>query len=196
MDSVAIIHTPVWTWVILPILIFCARIIDVSIGTVRIMFISKSYRLPAAALGFIEVLLWLFAMTQILQHLTNPVMYLAFAGGFATGNFVGIVLENKIAVGTAMIRVITRVEAIELIQHLRKDGFTLTSLDAEGNTGPVKVLFTVVKRKFIPEVIELVKTYNPNAFYTIEDVNFVKQPLGTTAPGRQWFQELVGYKRK
>lgn len=196
MDSIAIIHTPVWTWIILPILIFCARIIDVSIGTVRIMFISKSYRLPAAALGFIEVLLWLFAMTQILQHLTNPVMYLAFAGGFATGNFMGIALENKIAMGTAMIRVITRVEAFDLIQHLRKEGFTLTSLDAEGNTGPVKVLFTVVKKKFIPEVIELVKTYNPNAFYTIEDVNFVKQPLGTTAPGRQWFQELVGYKRK
>lgn len=123
-------------------------------------------------------------------------MYLAFAAGFATGNYVGILLENKIAIGIALIRVITRIEASELIDRLRQDGLTVTGLDAEGNTGPVKVFFTIVKRRKIPHIVKTIKTFNPRAFYTIEDVNYVTQPALADPLRTSHRKELIGFKRK
>jgi len=148
MFSLTEIFTPVIAnWVIIPILICLARIIDVSIGTVRIIFVSKGMKYLAPLLGFFEVLIWLLAIGQIMQNLSNPLNYIAYATGFAMGNYVGIILENKIAMGIVSIRVITRLEASDLVNHLRERGLTVTSIDAEGNHGAVKVFFTIAKRK-------------------------------------------------
>jgi uncharacterized protein YebE (UPF0316 family) len=196
MTVFASLNPELWTWLVLPLLIFCARIMDVSIGTVRIIFVSKGYRYAAAFLGFFEVLIWLTATMQIIRNLTNPINYVAYAAGFAMGNFVGIRIESRLAMGTVLIRVITRLEASDLVQHLRERGHTVTSLDAEGNRGLVKVFFTIVKRKEIPAVIDVIKQYNPNAFYTIENVNFVNQRWrpAPRLPSTLW--ELIGWKRK
>jgi uncharacterized protein YebE (UPF0316 family) len=97
--------SPVFAWVILPLLIFAARICDVTLGTLRIIFVSRGKKLLAPLLGFFEVSIWLLAISQIMQNLNNPVCFLAYAGGFAMGNFVGILIEDKLAMGILVIRI-------------------------------------------------------------------------------------------
>ncbi|PLX98566.1 MAG: hypothetical protein C0623_12040 [Desulfuromonas sp.] len=159
----------------IPILVFLARILDVSIGTLRIIFVSKGFKSYAALLGFIESLVWVLAITQVMQHMDNWITYIAFAFGFSVGNYVGIMIEERIAVGSQILRVITRHDATELLRHLRAEGYGVTSVDATGDSGPVKVIFTVARRRKLEKIIRTIKQFNPNAFYTIEDVRFVKE---------------------
>ncbi len=160
----------VFKFVILPLLIFSTRICDVTLDTLRIIYVSRGLKLLAASIGFIEVLIWLFAITQIFKNLTNPMYYVAYAGGFAMGNYVGILIEEKMAVGTVVIRTITQKDAGVLIKWLKAEGYGVTYIDAQGAFGPVKVLFTIVKRKDIDHVLGMIRTCNPLAFYTIEDI--------------------------
>ena len=179
------------TWIILPLLIFCARIFDVSIGTIRIVFVSRGQKLIAPLLGFFEILIWLLAIGKIMQNLTNVMAYVAYAGGFATGNFIGLWIEEKLAMGTVIIRVITRKDASSLAAELKSMGFGVTSIDAEGNEGPVNILYSVVKRSALITVIGLVEKYNPRAFYSIEDVRAVSEgifPLKRTFYGRKYLR--------
>lgn len=179
------------TWIILPLLIFCARIFDVSIGTIRIVFVSRGQKLIAPLLGFFEILIWLLAIGKIMQNLTNVMAYVAYAGGFATGNFIGLWIEEKLAMGTVIIRVITRKDASSLAAELKSMGFGVTSIDAEGNEGPVNILYSVVKRSDLITVIGLVEKYNPRAFYSIEDVRAVSEgifPLKRTFYGRKYLR--------
>jgi uncharacterized protein YebE (UPF0316 family) len=160
------------SWVLIPLLIFTARVADVTIGTIRIVFVARGKKAIAPVLGFVEVLIWIVAMSQILKYANNWPAYLAWAGGFAVGNYMGLWLEEKLAIGSLVIRVITARPANALVQHLRAAGYGVTSLDAEGSTGEVSVIFTLVQRRDLKEVIAIVRGYNPNAFYTIEDVRF------------------------
>jgi uncharacterized protein YebE (UPF0316 family) len=109
-------------------------------------------------------------MGQIMTNLTNPINYLAYAGGFATGNFVGIYIEGKLAMGIMLLRIITKKSANELIQFFRAGGYQVTNISADSNEGKVEIIFLPIRRKELPGVIEVVKKYNPNALYTIEDV--------------------------
>jgi uncharacterized protein YebE (UPF0316 family) len=129
----------------------------------------------ASLFGFIEMLIWIFALAQIMQNLDNIINYFAFAFGFAVGNFFGIYIEEKLAIGQFVVRIITQKDATELINALRKKGFGATSVDAEGSSGQVMVIYTVIKRKEYTKVVKLVKKYNPKAFYTVEDVRFVQE---------------------
>jgi uncharacterized protein YebE (UPF0316 family) len=159
--------------VILPVLIFAARILDVTFGTLRIIFVSRGLGALAALVGFFEVLIWILAIGQVMQNLQHWITYVAYALGFSAGNFVGIMIERRIAIGSLIVRIITRREADELVKYLWKAGYGVTSVDARGETGPVKLIFSIVKRKKLPEVLAIIKRFNPNAFYTIEDVRFV-----------------------
>ena len=169
--------------VLIPLFIFAARVIDVSIGTIRIVFISRGLRRLPALLGFVEVLIWLTAITQIMQNMHNPINYIAFAAGFGMGNFVGITIERRLSVGNVAIRVITKKNASDLIGFLQANGYGVTTVDAQGISGPVQVIFTVTRRKAVKEVIDIIKRFNPNAFYTIEDIRFATEqnifPLNT-----------------
>ena len=127
-----IIDSSSLTFIILPLLIFLARILDVSIGTLRIIFVARGLKYFAAILGFFESLIWLLAVTQVMQNLTSWQTYIAFALGFAAGNYVGVVLEERIAIGNLLIRVITRKEADELVHVLWGAGYGVTSVDAQG----------------------------------------------------------------
>lgn len=175
MDWAGFISSPVFIWVVLPLLIFCLRIIDVTIGTIRIIYVARSVIYLATLCGFFEVLVWLISITQIMQHLDHYVTYLAYAGGFATGNFVGIYIENRLAVGTVAVRAITQVDATELIEHLATENFGVTSMAARGVSGEVRLVFTVVKRKDLKKVIEIIKRFNPRAFISVEDVRSVSE---------------------
>jgi len=167
----------IFAWVILPILIFLARVCDVSIGTIRIIFVSKGIKYLATFLGFFEILIWLMAISQIMQNLTNVYYYLFYAGGFSTGIFVGILIDEKLSIGTVSVRIITRTDASKLIEGLKNKKYGVTSVDAEGPKGKVKLIFTVVNRQNIQNVIKIVKKYNPKAFYSIEDIRQVSEYL-------------------
>lgn len=161
--------------IVVPLLIFFARILDVSMGTLRIIFVSKGLKYLAPVLGFFEAMVWVVAIGQVMQNLKSWETYIAYALGFATGNFVGIFLEERIAVGNLVVRIITRRNADELLVFLRGAGYGVTSSDAEGEAGPVKLLFLVCKRRDLKEIVRIVKRFNPRAFYTVEDVRFVEQ---------------------
>lgn len=165
----------VFTWILLPLLIFIARILDQSIGTMRLIFLSKGMRHIAPVLGFFEVIIWLLAIGQIMQHLNNWLCYIAYGAGFAMGNFIGITLEERLSIGTSIIRVILPGPAIELINALKLQDFGLTLLDADGAKGKVKVLFSIIRRKEIPVFLTTLHLYHPAAFYTIEDVRATKE---------------------
>ncbi|HPT04853.1 MAG TPA: DUF2179 domain-containing protein [Bacteroidales bacterium] len=166
-----------FTWVVLPLLIFFARIADQSIGTMRLIFLSKGYKFIAPFLGFFEVIIWLLAIGQIMEHLDNFMCYIAYGLGFAMGNFIGITLEERISIGNVIIRVITGTETTTLVEHLRSLNFGTTVADATGSKGPVKILFTIIKRKEITDVVKIIHQYNPHAFYTIEDVKALNEGI-------------------
>lgn len=160
-------------WVIIPGLIFFARICDVTLGTLRIVFISKGNKIVAPILGFLEVLIWLIAITQVMENLNNVASYLAWAGGFAMGNFLGLRVEQKLALGQMVVRVITVEPADDLIRILSEHGYRLTCIDARGTRGKVNLLFLIVKRKKLQHVLDIIRDYNPQAFYSVEDVRSV-----------------------
>ncbi len=162
---------------ILPLLIFLARVTDVSMDTVRIIFVSKGLKKIAPIIGFFQALIWIFTLTRIVQNMENWMSYIAYAGGFATGNYVGILLEEKLAVGFEMVRVITKKEADDLIHSLRDKGYGITWVPARGAQGEVGIIYIIVKRSKLKEVLPEIKKYNPNALYTIEDIRFVNKEI-------------------
>jgi uncharacterized protein YebE (UPF0316 family) len=185
-----------YVWVILPLLIFIARIMDVSLDTLRIIFVNRSLRYYAMISGFFEVLIWLMVIRQIFQRLDSPLCFIGYAAGFATGNLVGITIENRISIGKVIIRIITRKEADGLVAFLRSSGYGCTVLDAEGTTGPVKVIFTIVERRNIGHVVNRIKESNPQAFYSVEDVRFVSEavtPHRLPSP-RRWIRFSSGMR--
>jgi len=142
---------------------------------VRLIFVSRGFKYLAPITGFFEVLIWILVIGQIMQNLTNPICYLAYAGGFATGNFVGIHIAEKLSLGVVLVRVITQKRADELIARLRDNQYGVTTVDGQGATGPVQVVFTIVRRREVPKVIQVVKEFNPRAFFSIEEVGFVER---------------------
>mgnify|MGYP001426159721 CR=1 FL=1 len=182
--------------VLLLLLIFFARILDVSVGTLRIIFVSKGLKYWAALLGFAESLIWILAVTKVMQNLGDWQTYVAFALGFSAGNYVGMVIEERIAIGKLLIRIITRKEANDLVKALWDAGYGITSVDAQGETGPVKLIFSVAKRKNLAKILGIIKTYNPQAFYTIEDMRYVNSSYSHPIIKRTLFPRLALGKRK
>ena len=185
----------VWfTYVLLPALIFLSRIVDVSLDTLRIVFISKGNKVVAPILGFFEVLIWLIAITKIMQNLDNITCYFAYAAGFAAGNFFGLKIEQRLAIGIQIIRIITQKDSNELINKLRDAGFRVTSIDAEGKDGQVHIIYSVVERSKLNQVIVLINQFNPKAFYSVEDVRSVnpKSDMFRSGTGKspiRWFKK-------
>jgi uncharacterized protein YebE (UPF0316 family) len=175
METAFLTDSSLFTWVILPLLIFFARILDVSIGTLRLIFVSKGYKFYAPFLGFFEVIVWLLAIGQIMQHLDNFLCYIAYGLGFATGNYLGIYLDEKMSLGTVLIRVVPKMDTTNLINHLREQSFGASLVDIEGMTGKLKMIFTIVKRKDLKEVLGIIQEHNPQSFVTIEDVKTAKE---------------------
>lgn len=163
-----------FVWVVLPILIFLARIVDQSLGTLRIIFVSRSMRKLAAIVGFFESLIWLVAISQIIQNLENWVSFIAFAGGFSMGNYIGIYIESKLAMGLICMRIITSKDATELTNVLRENKYGATTVTATGRSGEVRLILTIIKRRDVDKVHDIVKQHNPNAFVSVEDIRSVR----------------------
>lgn len=172
--NVLFLNSPIFTWVIVPLLIFIARILDVSIGTIRIIMVSKGSKILAPILGFFEAIIWLLAITQVMQHLSNVACFIAYGFGFAMGNYVGIVIEEKIALGLQAVRFITKDTVDILTMTLRDEGYGATVIEATGGKGKVNIIFSIVPRKNIDNVLSLAREIDPNVFVSIQDIRSVK----------------------
>jgi len=156
-------------------MIFFARICDVTIGTIRIILVSKGQKSLAPLLGFFEVLIWIIAIGQIMSNLDNWVCYLFYAAGFAAGNYIGMMVEEKIALGVVGMRLVTAKPADELVSILIEKGYGVTQMPAKGSQGDVNVLYMSLDRKKLNDLIEVVNEFNPGAFYTVEDIRLVNK---------------------
>jgi uncharacterized protein YebE (UPF0316 family) len=173
---------------ILPLLVFCAELSVVTISTIRIIFISRGMKVLAPILGFFEISIWLFAIGQIMRNLTDVGCFIAFAAGFTAGNLFGLVIEKKLAIGTLLVRIISRREVADLIAMLKAAEYGVTSLDAEGTTGPVKVVLTVIKRKELHNMLTIIKAFDPRAFYSVDEIQTAAAGVFPAAKrrGRGW----------
>ncbi|MBT3261825.1 DUF2179 domain-containing protein [bacterium] len=174
------LNSPTFIWLIVPILIFIARIINVSLGTLRIMFISSGQKKIAATIGFFEMLIWIITVGQIMQNLTNVLCYIAFAAGFPFGNIIGMKIEQKLAIGSTIIQLITQKDATKLTSTLKKLNYGITTIDAQGTQGAVKLIYIIIKRTDIQKVTKIIHQFNPKAFYTIEEVKHINEGIFPT----------------
>ena len=157
-----------YIWVTLPLIIFLARLVDVSLGTLRIIFISRGRKYLAPLLGFLEVLIWITVVSEVVSGAQSIVAYLAYAAGFAVGNYAGMLIEEKLAIGTLVVRVILPQHGTELVERLRAEGYGATYADGHGASGPVILIYTVVLRKELAHVVNLIQEVHPKAFFTVE----------------------------
>ncbi|MCK9329195.1 MAG: DUF5698 domain-containing protein [Candidatus Cloacimonetes bacterium] len=172
-------------FIIFPLLIILARIADVSMGTLRIILLSKGHKRLAPIIGFFEVFIWILVAKQIITDVSNIIAYLAYALGYALGTYVGMAIESKLSLGKVLIRSIINKESEKLIQVLRENHIGLTTINAQGKYGDVKILFIIVNRTELNKVISLINSNNPKAFYTIESIQSVNAGYFSTIPNNE-----------
>ena len=170
-------NNEVYQYIVLPLIVFFARICDVSLGTLRIVFISKGKKNIAPILGFFEVFIWIVVISQILQNVNDIVCYIAYAGGYATGNFIGMHIEERIAMGVQLIKVFSPKDLIPLQKQLNEAGFGTTLVEGDGSVGRVKILYAVINRKTYGKVEQILSEFDPALFYVIEDVRSAKSGI-------------------
>lgn len=151
-------------------LIFFARVADVSLGTFRTIVVFRGFKLLASVIGFFEIMIWLVAASQVLTNLDQWYLALAYASGFAVGNYVGITIEGRFAIGNELIRCISFNRDV-LAGKLRESGFKVVSFDGDmGKDYPVELLFIIEKRRNVPSLITLIKALDHTAMYSVSDV--------------------------
>jgi len=158
-------HAAFW-----PMFIFVARVLDVSLGTMRTILVIRGYRLLAPVLGFFEITIWVMAISGVLTHLDRWYNIVAYAAGFATGNLAGILLEQKLAIGMQAVRFISRTRSAAVAEALRFVGYAVTEITGHGINGDVSVSFVVVPRRETSAIVDIAKGIDPDVFMTIEDI--------------------------
>ncbi|MDD4029118.1 MAG: DUF5698 domain-containing protein [Caldisericia bacterium] len=161
-----------FAWVLLPLLIFFARVVDVSIATIRILFLSKGIKGWTTLMAFFEILIWLLAMTQIMQNLSNPACYIAYASGFAMGTLIGMIIEEKLAFGKVLVQVISPLDVSPLIKRFEVDNIGVTKVRAEGVKGGVQILYSVVDRSALNSIKKCILGFDPKAFYLVHEIKY------------------------
>lgn len=156
--------------VILPLIVFASRVGDVSLGTMRIILTARGKRHVAPLLGFLEVLIWIVVVSRLISDTRTPFAFFGYAAGFALGNFVGIYIEEWFAIGHVIVRVILQKDGEKLFTALKERGFGVTVFDGQGTRGPVKLIFTVVPRKNLGQVIGIIHSISPSSFFSVEDI--------------------------
>jgi len=185
--------SPIFSWVVLPLLIFLARICDQTIGTLRLIFVSKGLKRIVPFLAFFEAMIWLIAISQILGHLENIVTFMAYGLGYAMGNYVGMLIEERLSIGSVIIRIFSKEHISEFIKVLQKHNYGYTIINAEGSTGELKIIFSIINRKYLPHLMEQINTIDSNTFYTIEEVKSVKKGIFKASERKSF---IHSFKRK
>ena len=171
---------PIVTSPFLPLVIFCARICDVTLGTLRIIFISKGKKSLAPLVAFFEVLIWIIVIGELLSHANNLISYICYAGGYATGSFVGMYVEERLALGIQLLQIYTKKPVNTLQSKLNQANFGATIVHGEGVNGPVSIIQTIVNRKNLPQVESIVNQFDPDVFYSMFDAKTVRRGIFPT----------------
>ena len=155
---------------LLPIIIFFGRIFDVTLGTLRIIFVSKGEKFKAPIVGFFEVFIWVVIISQILTRANDMVSYVSYAAGYAAGNYVGIIIEKRIAFGIILCRVYTNKSGTKLLKLMSLNGFGATMTHGTGSVNEVDIVETILDRKHLKKVSKIVLEFDKDSFYVIEDI--------------------------
>jgi len=186
----------VTAWIVIPLIIFVARIFDVSISTVRIIMLSRGNRRIAPVLGFFEVIIWLIAIRQIFQHLDNVMAFIGYGAGFAAGTWIGMLIEEKLALGYLAVRAIVLSDDNRLLKALTEASFGVTTFVGEGRDGAVRLVFTIIRRRQLPQVIDIINDVSPNAFVSVADVRSAKEGIIQGAGYTLGSRPFPGFIRK
>src|SRR5262245_32140346 len=151
------------------LVIFCLRIVDVSCDTMRVIFAIRGKRNVAAALGFVQALVWIVAVGNAVKHLDSPLHVLGYAGGYAMGTYIGVTIEQAIAYGVATVRIVSKAAGVEIAEALRAAGHGVTEFGGFGRDGSVEILNSVVQRRSIDQVLAVVTAHDKDAFVTVEE---------------------------
>lgn len=154
--------------------IFTARVADVALGVIRTLMLVKGKKIAAAGLGFFEVIIFILALNKVVQDLDNPINLFFYAAGFATGNIVGSILEEKLALGHITVQVITMARPLELTKILREQGFGVTILEGQGKLGVRRILNILVTRKEMNRLMDIIDDWDAKAFVTIFETRATK----------------------
>jgi uncharacterized protein YebE (UPF0316 family) len=165
------------------LLIFCLRIVDVSCDTMRVLFAIRGKRVISGALGFVQALVWIYAVGAAVRHLDSWLHVLGYAGGFAAGTIVGISIEKAVAYGLTAVRIVSRYGGVEIAESLRERGYGVTEMAGFGREGGVEIVSSVVQRAHLDEVMAIVDRYDPEAFVTVEEPKLLR---GGSVAQRQW----------
>jgi uncharacterized protein YebE (UPF0316 family) len=178
-----------WPTILLGVGIFFARIIDVSMGTLRTISIVHGRTTLAFFLGLFEISLWLLVVSAVLQRImAEPILAVFFALGFSTGNVIGIKLEQRLAMGHIILRVISRRRGQQMATRLRDAGFAVTTFHGHGRSGAVTQLYMVCRRKDLKRALPLVNAVDPESFYITEQAGAVNKVF------RPVLQQLTGWR--
>jgi uncharacterized protein YebE (UPF0316 family) len=161
--------------------IFGARVVDVSLGTLRTVWVVQGRRVSVFFLGFIEILIWVFAVSAVITKIQQPVFAVFYALGFATGNFVGITLERKLAYGEQTVRVFTRLGR-EMADAFRAAGFGVTVFRGQGRDSEVDMCFIETRRRAVGRLVSQARLIDPACYYVVDDVQVANTARLRTAP--------------
>jgi len=165
------------------IVIFILRVADVSLGTLRMIYTVHGRKLLATGIGFVEVTIFIYAISQVVASLKDPVLMLAYSGGFATGTFIGLSLEERFAMGYVQLRIISRERGEEIAKNLWENDLGATVVPGHGRDGLINLVFSVVRRRFIPLCLSIASRTDPASFVSVSD-------------SRQFFRGHMGHPEK
>jgi uncharacterized protein YebE (UPF0316 family) len=192
LESLTTANIDWYAWVILPLIIFFARICDVTLGTIRIISVSRGLRKLAPILGFFEVLIWIVVIGQLVQNLKSPTAYFGYAAGFACGNYIGMLLEQKLAIGIYMVRIFLPENKNDLAGNLRSKGYGVTVIHGDGFMGPVQMLYISLQRKQMEDLMSVVHAEVPDAFITVEEARTAEKGFFTpVAAGKPFSRNSI-----
>ena len=177
-EFAALIASPVGA-----ILVFCLRIVDVSLDTMRVLFAIRGKRGVAGTLGFFQALVWIIAVGNVIRHLDSWMHVVGYAGGYAMGTVVGITIERLVAYGVSTVRIVSRHGGVEIAEALRERGYGVTEYGGFGREGKVEIVNSVVQRAHLDEVMAIVDRFDPDAFVTVEEPKILR---GGSFAEREW----------
>ncbi|AKL93978.1 putative protein UPF0316 [Clostridium aceticum] len=154
--------------------IYFAKVSDVTLATIRMIMVVKGRRIQAALIGFVEIIIYIMAIGKVLTELNNPVNVIAYALGFASGNYMGIFVEEKMALGSIIVQVISLGNSMYLVEKLRAEGFGVTVVEGYGREGMQHLLNIMMQRKNLPKLYRIIDEHDKKAFVTITDARSIR----------------------
>jgi uncharacterized protein YebE (UPF0316 family) len=164
-----------WGAILIGLLIFALRVCDMALDTIRVLFVVRGKKLLAWILGFFQSLIFVIAISSVLTNVKNVVLILGYATGFATGNVIGMLIEERLAVGHIKLTIISPKRGNSIIKKLRSRGYGVTEIIARGRDGTVSMMNCYVRRKELEEVEKIALKKDSKAFITVEDIRPVRK---------------------